>query len=46
MADQHESTAELLAEVAEFGHNLTSHGDIKAGGGLIGDDQRRIESDC
>ena len=45
MTDQQQSTAHFPAEAAQFRHHLPSDGDVQACGGLIGDQQRRVEGD-
>ena len=43
VGDQQQRTARLLAQRRELSHHLTSHRHIEAGGGLIGDHQRRLQ---
>jgi hypothetical protein len=43
VADQQQGAAGFAAEAGEFGHHLARHRHIQAGGGFIGDHQRRLQ---
>ena len=43
VADQQQGTAGFGTEIAQFCHHLHGDGHIQAGGGFIGDHQRRVE---
>ena len=43
VADKQQGAARFAAEVAELRHHLAGYGHIQAGGGFVGDHQRRLQ---